>query len=158
MITKRIFWALAIAGVVVVLVTVILAQSSGSSIRITGQHMEGTWVVTLTGSPTRILQTFHADGTMVVVTSNFLQSVAVGEWVRTGDRQFDVTYIRHRWDTGGNLLGSLKTRTRLTLNETLDEWSGSVKADNFDLDGNFVSSLGGVGTLQAKRIGIEPLE
>ena len=43
----------------------------------------------------------------------------------------------------------------VTLNKSGDEWSGQLKVDYFDTDGNVVFS--GEGTVQATRIIAEPL-
>ena len=161
--TKRIFLAFVITSTVAILVTVTSTRSQHRSISPTGQHLEGSWMGTATinvpgQSPITqpFLTTYHPDGTMLLVLSTPLQSVATGEWVRTGDRQFAVTHVRFTFDENRRLTGTLKVRATLQLHESLDAYSGQSKTDTLDTNGNVVRSV--EATLQAKRIGVEPLQ
>jgi hypothetical protein len=97
-----------------------------------------------------------ADGTVVVVGSLRTQSVAVGSWIRTGDRQFGLTHHRFNYGADGNLTGTIKIRASIALNDMLDCFTGVYRSDVFDLNGNLLRS--GRGTLEGKRINVEPLE
>jgi hypothetical protein len=126
------------------------AQAGSSAV---GQHMEGAWRVTITGETRPVELAFYhftADGTVLVVGSPRTQSVAVGAWVRTGDRQFGLTQHRFNYDADGNLTSTIKVRSNIALNDAMDGFSGTYQADVVDLNGNVLRS--GQGSLDAKRI------
>jgi hypothetical protein len=160
--TKRSVLAFVITSAVAILVAVTSPRAQPSSISPTGQHLEGSWMGTSTvnvspGQPSTtrpFLTTYHPDGTMLYVPNTPLQSVATGEWVRTGDRQFAVTHVRFTFDENRQLTGTIQIRATVQLHETLNAYSGQFKADTLDTNGNMVRS--GEGTFQATRISIEP--
>lgn len=153
---KRTTLLCSLTASMLVLVRIAQAQNGLSAV---GQHMEGAWRVTINGQGRPVefaFNHFTADGALLVVGSLRTQSVAVGAWVRTGDRQFGLTHHRFNYDADGNLTSTIKVRANIALNDTLDGFSGTYQADVIDLSGNLLRS--GLGTLDGKRINVEPLE
>lgn len=179
---KRIFSALVIAGVVATLVTVVgtwsrasrasgAGQQESQQVSEAGQHLEGTWIVTVTpmlppGSPPvppfTTLSTFTPDGSVVgsgpgirPPLGSLFASAQHGEWIRIGDREFAVTFIELEFDGMGNFKGIAKIRGTVTLDEALNEYSGPFMAEFLDPAGNVRGS--GRSAVTARRIDVEPL-
>jgi hypothetical protein len=99
---------------------------------------------------------FTSDGGVVAPAVNPLVSTGVGEWIRTGNREFAIEFVALRYASPtGPVAGSSKTKVALQLNENGDELHGRFKTENFDLSGNLISTV--TGTVDGKRIQIEPL-
>ena len=124
-----------------------------------GQQLEGSWIVGAAGNlpgGTNSLFTFTADGSLVGSTiSHPTQSPFYGAWVRTGDREFAFTHWRFRSDASGTHIGSQKVRARLTLNQTLTEFTGQGVTEVYDVDGNLVSTVRFAN--EGQRITVEPV-
>jgi len=144
----------------------------------TSQGPVGSWVaiVTIAGSgappPFQALRTYADGGGYIETSSNSFtpqapDGPAHGAWVSTGAtvteadppgdraRTFAVTFLAQRFDSNGNLIGSIKVRESATLDKTGDAYTGSGKFEIRDLQGNPLAS--GVSTVQATRIRVEPL-
>ena len=158
MISKKIFLAFVVTGVLAILAPRAAAQSNSDAAAEAGQQMTGTWIFDLGGS-FRALHTFTVDGGLVVISnqSPSTGTVAFGEWVRTGDREFDETFVRFIFDAQGNFAGTAKVREHLKLNETLDRLTSVAKLEIFDPAGNLVRS-NPPGTDTATRIKVEPVQ
>jgi hypothetical protein len=166
MITKRIFLTLIVTGVTAILVTVMVARASLSRASQAGQHLEGSWSVDGTSQavpPFKDLWTFTLDGGFL--TSDTIANTPVGielfstghgEWIRTGNREFAVTFVLNRYSLEGTFKGSFKTWMTVRLNETLDRLEGSFRRDVIDPAGTVVFSF--TAMLQATRIEVEPPE
>src|SRR5258708_35200626 len=88
--------AVSILATMFAIVNIAQAQAGSSAV---GQHMEGAWRATINGEGRPVELAFYhftADGAVLVVGSPRTQSVAVGAWVRTGNRQFGLT--QHRFN------------------------------------------------------------
>ena len=123
----------------------------------------GSWIVSIDYSSgpdrTRGLATFTSDGGFVGSITAFESSPARptpsrgttlhGAWRPAGHRQYALTAIRLHLDQRGVLLGTMKTRSNLTLN-TPNRWTGTFTFDVLDPSGSFVRSSGG--RLEAVRI------
>ena len=81
-------------------------------------------------------------------------STGIGTWVRTGGNQFGVTFV-HLLSDAGAPLGTLKVRAEITLDPQTDTFSGPFRTDVV-IGGDVVQSI--CGTVQAKRISVEPLQ
>lgn len=129
----------------------------------TSDSIAGSWIVTIdySSSPdrTRGLATFTSDGGFVGSITGFEAPPARptpsrgttlhGAWRPAGHRQYALTAVRLHLDQRGVLLGTMKTRSHLTL-DTPDRWSGTFTFDVLDTSGTFVRSSGG--RLEATRI------
>lgn len=162
MISKKIFLAFVVTGVLAILAPRAAAQSNPEAAAEPGQQIVGTWIFNLTpasGPPFKALHTYTVDGGLVVVNSQSPSTgtAAFGEWVRTGDREFDSTFVRFNFDAQGNFTGTTKVREHIKLNETLDRLTSVAKLEVFDPAGNLVrANPPGTGT--ATRIKVEPVQ
>ena len=112
-------------------------------------------------APFIALETFHSDGTFIETSlTDYLPPQGPpgqGVWEKTGSREFALTIYGV---TVGNVSnpqfeGTYKVRSRLTLTNTGEEFSGPFKIDIFDPAGNLVTTLDG--TAQGRRAKLEPL-
>ena len=138
-----------------------------------GQRLEGSWTVAVEptggqlGAP-RLLVSFTTEG--VALRTAPLQQMAPpalgvakmfistthGEWVRTGDREFALTFIGFAFDDAGNFLATQHIRVAPTLSDTLDTFSGPFKTEFLAADGSVLAAS--TGTVQGTRIRAEPPE
>jgi hypothetical protein len=142
------------ALMVALLVTVASAQS-GSAEKAT---LAGSWVIYVTPAPEGdippfvILRAFTKDGGMI--NSSPTNGAAVGEWIKTGPRQFASTFMGFT-KVGEDFL-LLKVRESVEINERGDTFAGPDQIDIFDSEENVV--ITGNGTARGTRFGVEPLE
>lgn len=174
MFTKRIFSALTVIAMMAALATVTSAQSNeseaGASSRLEAlqakeaKQLRGTWALTITLTsglpqlppPFPGFITFTADGGLLVTfvpSPGTIQYPGQGEWIRTGNREFVLSFAGFQFDEKGNFLGTLKIRETFTLNEALDESTGQFTWEIAIPTGQVVAS--GDGTTRGTRIGIE---
>jgi hypothetical protein len=121
------------------------------------QHLEGSWIVNVTPSgpdappPFVNLGAFTRDGSVVGVDS--FGGGSVGEWTRIGHAQFGVTFVGLFSENGQFF--RFKVRSNITLNQKANEFTGPFLTEVTDSEGNLLFSF--QGTVQASRIGVEPL-
>jgi hypothetical protein len=148
------------ALLIVAIATMITLTSSRSSATPGGSsapQLEGTWEVTVlpTGEdPIVDFATFTKGGGIVNTDPDPNLSTGVGTWERTGGNQFAVTFV-HFLSDAGSPLGTIKVRGQMTLDPQTDTFSGPFRTDVV-IGGNVVQSI--CGTVQAKRVNVEPLE
>lgn len=145
-------------------------QSEPTSVRTLREQQKkalaGTWQVVVTptnpppGFPLEFpaLHSYTEDGRFIGITGTnipLVNSPTLGEWRHEGGRRFNVTFLYYIFDPAGNLALTVYVRTRLTLNERGDEFSGPTKFDARTPDGNLFLS-GGTGTQRAKRVRVVP--
>ena len=152
---KRIFLALVITGAMAILVTVVSGWSSLSSAADAGQHLEGTWIVTVTREDGRTflsLMTFTPNGEVLEETNtSTIRSLSHGEWVRTGDRQFTRTFIYFRFDGPmRKFIGTGRATANMRLSEDLKEFRAVARVERFDAEGKLVDT--GSATEIGKRL------
>jgi hypothetical protein len=109
----------------------------------------GTWLGT-SAEGNKLIQSYTSDGIVLgsvqtEVSTNPQLGVLTpghGVWTYLGGRQFGVTSFGLLYDINtGALLGYLKARIELTLNEAGDQMSGTDKIEIFDPDGNLVFAV-----------------
>ena len=98
------------------------------------------------------------DGGVVANPCAANESPGYGQWVRTGNREFAVTFVGLEYDLaapGGAANGTYKVRANVSLSNDSQQYSGPFQTDIFDLNGNVVLTV--TGTVTAKRVVVEPL-
>lgn len=123
----------------------------------TAPSLEGSWEITVMpngGDPIVDIATFTGGGGIVNTDPDPNLSTGHGTWVRTGGDEFAVTFV-HFLSDGGAPLGTLKVRAVMQLDRATDTFSGPFRTDVI-IGGEVVQSI--CGTVQAKRISVEPVE
>lgn len=126
-----------------------------------GQRLDGSWIRWRTlpdGSVgPRALWTFLPEGGALQTNINHpIQSPGHGAWERTGDREFAVIFWIMTFDENRNNTGFEKVRAQFKLNERLDEFTGVVQANFFDVAQNLVRSAESI-PVTFQRIVVERL-
>jgi hypothetical protein len=123
-----------------------------------GTALGGSWVVASTAqdqAPTTTLLTFAPDGGFLESgQSHPLESPGHGTWARSGDRQYDISYVALRFDPGRRFVGSRKANVRISVNATFDACTGESRSQLLDEAGNVLSSVST--TLQGTRLAVQP--
>lgn len=156
--SKRISMALVITTMIAALTGVVSAQSNVSTGGQSAPQLEGSWEITVMpngGNPIVDIATFSGGGGLVNSDPDPKLSTGHGAWVRTGRRKFAITFVHFLSDPQGNPLGTVKVRAEVLLDHHTDTFSGPFRTDVF-IGGNLVQSF--CGTVQAKRINVEPVE
>lgn len=125
-------------------------------------NLSGTFVVTVTfeGTSFKVLENFTRDGRSTVLLPfgppccNDTRVGGLGEWSRTGPREFAVTeYFFASEDTSEPLQ---RSRLRLTLDPTGNKFSGPFRFEIIDNDGNILFSDDG--TFTGERLKLVPMD
>jgi hypothetical protein len=153
---------LAVLCLLTVVTGVGYAQSGSSE-----QNLTGAWKVTIDFGGVIPACSAPAvnnrDGGVVSNACTANESPGYGQWVRTGNHEFAVTFVGLEYgvdeDTGAVLgtstIGTYKVRANLNLGNYAQEFSGPFKTEIFDLNGNLQFTVDG--TVTGKRIVVEPL-
>lgn len=123
----------------------------------TSRGLVGAWIVTASrpAGVGKNLLTFSSDGTFFRSGDTHpVLSGAHGAWKRTGDREFDATYIAFRFDENRRWIGSTKTRIHIIPGPGDNEFAGVAKVSTRDLQDNEVGTS--EVRLQGERIQVEP--
>jgi hypothetical protein len=132
------------------------AAGSDSEARNT-QTIAGSWTVRGTPAPESGIPPFvnvasaTKDGRLVNVDP-FL-GTGVGEWEKTENRRFAVTFM-HLTTRNGQPIG-IKVRSRFELDRDGKEFEGPFTTEIFDSNGNLTGSF--TGWVQGVRFDVEPL-
>jgi hypothetical protein len=181
MTTRRIIFALILAGIIVIPTATLRAQtideqtteqtaSFGGILDILdqirqaqAQRLEGSWVVTITpavppGVPQppsfRAYATFARGGALIGTDTRRLFNIQHGAWKHLGGNEFAFTVIEELVDVMGNFAGTVKIRVKLTVTGA-NEWVGVSSAEERNAAGGLVTIR--CGTVRAARITVEPL-
>ena len=96
------------------------------------------------------------DGGVMAAGCSLAESPGYGQWVRTGNRQFGVTFIGQGFDLAtGAINSTYKVRASVRLTQDLQRFSGPFVTDVFAPDGTLVFTASGLVT--ADRVHVEPL-
>jgi hypothetical protein len=130
------------------------AAATGAS-----RGLVGVWKVSVS-RPTGqgvVLLTFMSDGVFFRSGDTHpVLSVGHGVWKRISDRDFDATYVALRFDDGKKFVGYQKTRLRITVGATENEFTGVAKVSTQDLDNKELQASESKTT--GIRIDVEPFE
>jgi hypothetical protein len=97
-----------------------------------------------------------SDGGVMAGGCSLAESPGYGQWVRTGNRTFGVTFIGQGFDlTTGAINSTYKVRASVRLSQDLLQFSGPFVTDVFAPDGTLVFTASGLVT--ADRVTVEPL-
>ena len=154
---KKTFTALAIAMVIASLMAVAGTQFNARGGGSTAPQLEGSWEVTVMpdgGAPVVDFATFTSSGGIISTDPDPNVSTGLGTWVRTGGHEFAGTFVHFLSDQGVPI-GTLKVRATGQLDKEGNTFSGPFRTDVI-IGGNVVQSY--CGTVQARRISVEPLE
>lgn len=168
MMTKRLTTSLVVVGVTIGLVA-LWGFGDGSSAKMHGDNLQGSWVVTVTPaqSPSglslqsyKALITFTEDGGVMetaVLPPSLPQPATAGhgEWTKTGMRSFAFTYVKLLSDGQGNFTGTMRVSESLEPSLSLDDYRGVGKVEILDPTGKVTASFDT--TTQATRIHVELL-
>ena len=122
----------------------------------------GAWFVEVT--PTQVppfvsLGIFNSDGTLTNISSSSLifppESPGYGVWSTAGAHKFASTFFTIVGDGTGKVAATNKVRAIVTVDPSGDHFSGRFQVDIFDANGTLIAS--DTGTVQARRIKVEPL-
>lgn len=152
-----------IAVTVILLVVSAVAASEGQSSQ-SSRNLPGTFVVTVNfeGSSFKVLTSYTRDGRSTVLLpfgpppagSGDTRVGGLGEWIRTGPREFAATeFFFASQDTAEPLQ---RSRLKITLDESGDSFSGPFRYEIIDTNGNVLFSDDG--TFSGKRLNVVPLE
>ena len=158
MTTKKAFAAFIIAAMIATLI----AFTGTKAVASAGQAeaaptLEGSWEITVMpdgGAPITDLATFTRGGGLINSDPDPNLSTGHGTWVKTGGREFTVTFI-HFLSNQGAALGTVKVRAVIQLDRQTDTFSGPFRTDVL-IGGNLVQSF--CGTVRATRIAVETPE
>jgi len=116
----------------------------------------GAWLVTsarASGVGKNML-TFSSDGTFFRSGDTHpTLSGGHGAWKQLNAQEFEATYIAFRFDEARKWVGSTKTMLRIKLGSSPDEFTGTAKAVNRDLDDKPIG--GGESKLEGRRIVVD---
>jgi hypothetical protein len=181
MTTRKIIFALILAGMIVIPTAKLRAQTSDEQTtdriaarggilgvleqikQAQAQRLEGSWVVTVTpavppGVPQppsfRAYGTFARGGAMIGTDTRRLFNIQHGAWEHLGGREFAFTFIEELVDVMGNFAGTAKVRVKLTVTDK-DEFVGVSNLEERSAAG--VVTAIRCGTIRGARIKVEPL-
>ena len=142
-------------------------RAQGTARAEAGQRLEGTWLVSAAaGVPARLLVSFTVDGLALrtaplllaappaLGVAKMLISTTHGEWVRSGDRAFVLTFYGFAFDEGGTFLATQHIRVAPVLGEALDTFGGPFTTQFLAADGHVLATNSGM--VQGTRIRVEP--
>lgn len=140
--------------------TVVLSLSAGCASQSPSPSQSftlvGAWLVTSarSGGIGKNMLTFSSDGTFFRSGDTHpTLSGGHGAWRQLAQGEFEATYIAFRFDEARKWVGSTKTTLRIKVGESPNEFTGTAKAVNRDLDDKPLG--GGESKLEGKRIVVE---
>ena len=113
----------------------------------------GAWLVTAARSRGvgKNMLTFSSDGTFFRSGDTHpTLSGGHGAWKQVSPGEFEATYVAFRFDENRNWIGSTKTSLRIKVGSSPNEFTGTAKSVNRDLDDKPVGS--GEARLEGRRI------
>ena len=105
-------------------------------------NLEGTWLLSVErpgGTPFLSLHSYTVKGGMSGTNTSGVTGPTHGNWERTGNRRFTVTFSAFRFDAARQYIGI----NRVTLNIRLlgpDAYESTILVQFFDVDGNLIET------------------
>ena len=133
--------------------------SDSSPIRVarSSPTLVGAWEVTASraGGVGKNLLTFSSDGTFFRSGDTHpVLSGGHGAWKLVGPNQYNASYVSFSFDQSGRWTGINRNNLQLSLGSDGNEFTGTVKSSNRDLQDNEIST--GTSPLAGKRIQVQP--
>jgi hypothetical protein len=134
--------------------------STESATRVTasGPTLVGAWEVTASRARRGVgknLLTFSSDGTFFRSGDTHpVLSGAHGAWKLVGPNLYHASYVSFSFDQSGKWTGINRNNLQLSLGPDGNEFTGTVKSSNRDLQESEVSA--GTSSLAGKRIQVQP--
>ena len=147
----------ALAGFAIVIVLSSCAAIEPPRAAAPGPTLVGAWEVTSnrTRGVGKNLLTFSSDGTFFRSgDSHPVLSGAHGAWKLVSPNVYEASYVAFSFDATGKWSGVNRNNLRLTVAPDGNEFTGSVKSSNRDLQETVLSA--GTATLVGKRIQVQP--
>jgi len=135
------------------------STSAGSATRVAaaGPTLVGAWEVTASRARGvgKNLLTFSSDGTFFRSGDTHpVLSGAHGAWKLVGPNLYHASYVSFSFDQSGKWTGINRNNLQLSLGPDGNEFTGTVKSSNRDLQENEVSA--GTSPLAGRRIQVQP--
>ena len=155
----RAFAAIASAAVLSSCASPESKPSESSPIRIATSTLTlvGAWEVTASRARGigKNLLTFSSDGTFFRSGDTHpVLSGGHGAWKLVGPNQYNASYVSFSFDQSGKWVGINRNNLQLSLGPDGNEFTGTVKSSNRDLQDNEIST--GTSPLVGKRIQVQP--
>lgn len=133
------------------------SENSTNGAGTSNQTLVGAWEVTAsrTRGVGKNLLTFSSDNTFFRSGDTHpVLSGAHGAWKLVDPNQYNASYVSFSFDQGGKWIGINRNNLQLILSPGGNEFTGTVKSSNRDLQDNVVST--GTSPLAGKRIQVQP--
>ena len=137
------------------LVWQIRAAFEGTEIRQTVRQQAEEQLVTRARGVGKNLLTFSSDGTFFRSGDTHpVLSGGHGAWKLVGPNQYHASYVAFTFDQSGKWIGVNRNNLQLSLSQDGNEFQGTVKSSNRDLQDNEIGT--GTSPLAGKRIQVQP--
>jgi hypothetical protein len=133
------------------------SASSPNPVVSSNPTLVGAWEVTASRARGvgKNLLTFSSDGTFFRSGDTHpVLSGAHGAWKLVGPNQYNASYVSFSFDQSGKWIGINRNNLQLNLGPDGNEFKGTVKSSNRDLQDNVIST--GTSPLGGKRIQVQP--
>jgi hypothetical protein len=133
------------------------SESSPNRVVTSNLTLVGAWEVTASRARGvgKNLLTFSSDNTFFRSGDTHpVLSGAHGAWKLVGPNQYNASYVSFSFDQSGKWTGINRNNLQLNLGPDGNEFTGTVKSSNRDLQDNVVST--GTSPLAGKRIQVQP--
>ncbi|MCX7149959.1 MAG: hypothetical protein NTY05_11215 [Rhodocyclales bacterium] len=133
------------------------AENSPNRVVTSSPTLVGAWEVTVSRAKGvgKNLLTFSSDGTFFRSGDTHpVVSGGHGAWKLVGPNQYNASYVSFSFDQTGKWTGINRNNLQLSLGPDGNEFTGTVKTSNRDLQDNILST--GTSPLAGKRIQVQP--
>lgn len=133
------------------------SASSPNRVGTSSPTLVGAWEVTASRARGvgKNLLTFSSDGTFFRSGDTHpVVSGGHGAWKLVGPNQYNASYVSFSFDQSGKWTGVNRNNLQLSLGPDGNEFTGTVKSSNRDLQDNVIST--GTSPLAGKRIQVQP--
>jgi hypothetical protein len=133
------------------------SASSPNRVGTSSPTLVGAWEVTASRARGvgKNLLTFSSDGTFFRSGDTHpVVSGGHGAWKLVGPNQYNASYVSFSFDQSGKWTGINRNNLQLSLGPDGNEFTGTVKSSNRDLQDNIISTA--TSPLAGKRIQVQP--
>ena len=133
------------------------SESPPNRVGASNPTLVGAWEVTASRARGigKNLLTFSSDGTFFRSGDTHpVLSGGHGAWKLVGPNQYNASYVSFSFDQSGKWIGINRNNLQLSLSPDGNEFKGTVKSSNGDLQDNVIRT--GTSPLAGKRIQVQP--